>query len=150
MITRYWLRHRRPMRSVVTVHPALIRDTLFLLLIVATMPFFAGLLGNDASTPTALALYSAANVLAIATLIALGCDIERLGLAKRNDPDERGDAYGHSWQTWLNLAVFVLCIPGAYLLGRHGRYLLLLLAIPNRITWLILWRGRHRFSAVPA
>jgi hypothetical protein len=44
VVANYWKRHRRLMRSVVTTHPALIRDTLALLLFVAAMPFPASLL----------------------------------------------------------------------------------------------------------
>lgn len=55
------------MRSVRTTHPALIRDTLVLLLIVATMPFLASLLGQHGNLPISLAVYGAANALATIT-----------------------------------------------------------------------------------
>ena len=67
VVAVYWGRHRRLMRSVRTTHPALIRDTLVLLLIVATMPFLASLLGQHGNLPISLAVYGAANALATIT-----------------------------------------------------------------------------------
>jgi uncharacterized membrane protein len=131
VVATYWIRHRRLMRSVVTIHTALIRDTLFLLLIVAAMPFFAGLLGRYGSEPIALALYGAANALALLTLMALSRDVERLGLAGDAEPSD----FVHRWHTWLSLAIFTLCIPAAFILGRHGPWFLILLVVPNRFTW---------------
>ncbi len=132
VVATYWIRHRQVMRGVVTIHPLLIRDTLLLLLLVATMPFFAGLLGRYGSLPVSLALYGAANVLAIAALMSLNRHVEKLGLAGDAEPSD----YAHRWQTWLSLGVFALSIPAAFLLGRHGPWFLVLLAVPNRFTWL--------------
>lgn len=132
----YWIRHRRLMRSVVKAHSALTRDTLFLLIMVAAMPFFAGLLGRYGSQPTALALYGAANVLAVSTLIALRRDISRLGLDQPNGPRVAADEAAQRLQTWAHLGIFVLCIPAGYVLGRHGPFVLLLLAIPSRVSLL--------------
>lgn len=137
VIAMYWVRHRRLMRSVVTNHPVLVRDTLFLLLIISAMPFFTALLGSYGSKPTALALYGAANALATLTLIVLHHDIKRLGLADDDDGDEPDHAY-RPWNIWLNFAIFALCIPGSYLLGRHGPYLLMLLIVPNLLS--LVWR----------
>jgi hypothetical protein len=36
----------------------------------------------------------------------------------------------------MSLGVFVLCIPAAYILKSHGPYFLILLAVPDRITFL--------------
>jgi uncharacterized membrane protein len=141
VVATYWIRHRQLMRAVVAIHPALIRDTLFLLLVVAAMPFFAGLLGQYGSLPISLALYGAANVVAILALMALNRDVELLGLADRAEPNN----YAHRWQTWLTLGVFALCIPAAFVLGRHGPWFLILLSVPNRFAWL-----RRLFSRRPA
>jgi uncharacterized membrane protein len=137
VVGSYWIRHRQLMRAVVTIHPVLIRDTLLLLFVVAAMPFFTGLLGRYGSQPIALALYGAANALALLILIALNRDVERLGLAGDAEPND----YAHRWQTWLAFAVFALSIPAAFLLGQHGPWFLILLAIPNRFAWL-----RRRFT----
>jgi uncharacterized membrane protein len=132
VVALLWIRHRRLMKSVVKIHGALIRDTLFLLLIVAAMPFFAALLGQYGSRPTALALYAGANALAILALMGLARDVERLDLAGDAEPDD----YAHTWRTWMSLAVFVLCVPAAYILKSHGPYFLILLALPDRINFL--------------
>jgi uncharacterized membrane protein len=131
LVANYWSRHRRMMRSVITVHPALIRDTLLLLVVVAVMPFPSALLGTYGSFPISLALYGATNVVATVLLMVLDHDIRRLDLAD-GIPTTR--EYTHRWQSWHSLTVFVLCIPAAYILGRHGPYILLLLALPNRVA----------------
>jgi uncharacterized membrane protein len=132
VVTNYWLRHRQLMRSVVIIHPALIRDTLLLLVIVAAMPFPTSLLGRYGSQPIALAIYGAVNALAVITLMLLSRDIEQLHLG-----DDRAEVYVRRWQSWLSLGVFVLCIPAGYVLGHQGPYVLTLLAIPNRVVWLL-------------
>ncbi len=119
------------MRSVITVHPALIRDTLLLLLIVAAMPFPSALLGTYGSFPISLALYGATNVVATVLLMLLDHDIRRLDLA---DGIATTREYTHRWQTWHSLTVFALCIPGGYVLGHNGPYILLLLALPSRVA----------------
>ena len=129
VVGNYWGRHRRLMRSVQTTHPALIRDTLLLLLIVAAMPFPTSLLGMHGNLPIAVAVYGAANALASITLMFLSRDVRRLGVR----PDSADDS-DHHLGGWINLAVFVLCIPGAYVLGSHGPYILVLLALPGRVA----------------
>jgi len=129
LVANYWLRHRRMMRSVITVHPALIRDTLLLLLIVAAMPFPSALLGTYGSFPIALALYGATNIVATVLLMLLDHDIRRLDLAAGIATTRE---YTHRWQTWHTLAVFALCIPAGYVLGHNGPWILVLLALPNR------------------
>lgn len=142
VIAGYWTRHRRLMRSVVTTHPTLIRDTLVLLLLVAAMPFPASLLGRYGSEGTALALYGAANALATLTLIVLSSDVRRLQLS--DGPLSARDDYAHRWSSWLNLIVFLLCLPAGYVLGHHGPYVLLLLAIPAPLVWTRrIGRWRH-------
>jgi uncharacterized membrane protein len=148
VVALLWMRHRRLMRSVVTIHPVMVRDTLFLLVIVAAMPFFTSLLGRYGSDPISLALYAGANVISSGTLMLLSHDISRLGLT---DEDATPDDYTRRWQSWYTLAVFVICIPGAYLLGRHGPYLLILLVVPDRLLMLhrLIRRSRQRSSGAP-
>jgi uncharacterized membrane protein len=131
VVTNYWLRHRQLMRSVVIIHPVLIRHTLFLLVIVAAMPFPTSLLGRYGSQPISLTIYGAVNVLAVVTLMLLSRDIEQLHLG-----DDRAESYVRRWQSWLTLGVFLLCIPAGYVVGHFGPYVLILLAIPNRVVWL--------------
>ena len=128
VVAGYWRQHRRLLRSVVTTHPALIRDTLALLLLVAVMPFPASLLGRYGSEPISLAVYGAVNAVATLSLIVTSVDVRRLHLY---DHDLRApDDYARS-RGWLNFAVFVLCIPAGYVLGGKGPYVFLLLAVPE-------------------
>jgi uncharacterized membrane protein len=135
VVAGYWIRHRRLMRSVVTVHPALIRDTIFLLFLVAAMPFPASLIGQYGSAPISLTLYASVNVLATGTLILMSWDVRRQQLTEHDLADE--DDYAHRWRSWLSMGVFGLCIPGSFILGTHALYLLILLAVPDRAIWII-------------
>jgi uncharacterized membrane protein len=144
VVANYWLRHRQLMRSVVAIHPDLIRDTLLLLFVVAAMPFPASLLGNYGSTPFSLVLYGATNVIALTILMVLSHDITRLHLG---DPNAPTADYEHRWETWFNLGVFLLCIPAGYVLHGHGPYVLVLLALPGRLIFLKKLFVRRRVSA---
>jgi uncharacterized membrane protein len=138
VVASYWNRHRRIMRSLVTTHPRLIGHTIFLLLIVAAMPFLASLLGQYGGTPIALALYGAFNAMAVLTLLLLRRDIEYFHLAQpaRSTEDARPD-----WASFYNLVVFVLCIPAGYLFGRHGPWVLVLLVVRGHVP---IWRKLRR------
>jgi uncharacterized membrane protein len=146
VIASYWGAHRRLLRSVVVVHATLIRDTVFLLLIVAAMPFPASLLGQYGGTPFALALYGAANALATIAVIALGHDVRLRHLADKNAPMPKDHL--RYWDNWLSLAVFLLCIPAGYLFGSNGPFVLVLLVIPSRLGMLTKLAHSDRFSAL--
>ena len=148
VIAIYWGGHRRLMRSVVVFNPNLVRDTVFLLLIVAVMPFPTSLLSQYGGTPFALALYGAFNALATLALIALAYDVRRADRAAHSAETPADDVA--AWEGWLNLVVFLLCIPAAYLFGSNGPYVLLLLVLTNRLPLLkrlaLRYRtGPHRF-----
>jgi uncharacterized membrane protein len=134
VIASYWGAHRRLMRSVVAAHPALIRDTIWLLLIVAAMPFPTSLLGQYAEAPFTLALYGAANALATLALIVLARDVRRCAPADHGAETSRDNL--SRWSSWLRLAVFLLCIPAGYLFGEDGLYVLLLLIVTSRLATL--------------
>jgi uncharacterized membrane protein len=145
VIATYWAAHRRLLRSVTAISAALIRYTIFLLLIVAAMPFPTSLLGQFGSTPFALALYGAINVLAQAALIALTYEVRRSGLSGHRvvtREDNRNLLAG-----WLNLGVFLLCIPAGYLFGHNGPFILLLLVPTTRLDRLQNLTGRYRHNA---
>jgi uncharacterized membrane protein len=134
VIAIYWGAHRRLMRSVTAFNLNLVRDTVFLLLIVAALPFPTSLLGKYGGTPFALALYGAINALAQLALIALTYDVRRADRVARSSetPADKVAA----WEGWLNLVVFLLCIPAGYLFGSNGPYVLLLLVFTNRLPLL--------------
>jgi uncharacterized membrane protein len=122
------------MRSVVAFNHILVRDSIFLLLIVAALPFPTNVLGKYGGNPFALALYGAFNALATLALILLTHDVRRCDPAARHaeTPADRLAA----WAGWANLAVFLLCIPAGYLFGSSGPYVLLLLILTNRLQLL--------------
>ena len=151
IVANYWGRHRRLMRAVRTTHPDLIRDTLVLLLIVAVMPFPASLLGEHGNLPIALAVYGVTNALASITLMVLSRDVRRLGVRPESAED-----YDHNVGSWINLVVFLLCVPAGFLLGSHGPYVLVLLALPGRVAGVrrmfahsVLSRLAHRSPRQP-
>jgi uncharacterized membrane protein len=143
VIAIYWQRHRRLMRSVVETHPKLFRDTIFLLAIVAALPFPTALLAEYGSTPIALAIYGGTNVLATLSLVLLAHDIEQYRLAE--SPNDTNRISLRDPATLHNLFVFLICIPGGYVLGSHGPYLLILLALPARLS--LVNRIRRRFTS---
>jgi uncharacterized membrane protein len=142
VIAIYWGGHRRLMRSVVVFNQTLVRDSVFLLLIVAALPFPTSVLGKYGGNPFALALYGAFNALATLALILLSHDVRRCDPTARHaeTPADRLAA----WTGWANLAVFLLCIPAGYLFGSNGPYVLLLLILTNRLPLLRRLGRRYR------
>lgn len=141
VVASYWNRHRRLMRSVVTTHPRLIRHTIFLLFIVAAMPFLASLLGQYGGTPIALALYGAFNAVAVLTLLMLRRDIEHFQLGHLAKPTENAPP---RWEPLHSLVVFLLCIPAGYLFEQNGPWVLVLLAVPVVPIWRKLRKRRDQ------
>ena len=128
VIAGYWYRHRRLMRSMIDTNVRVLRLNMLLLLIIAAMPFPASLLGRYGGAPIALAIYGGANALATTTFILLSRSMRHPGLT---DPrDGAGGTDEKWWNGWLNLVVFLLCIPAGYVLHSHGPFVLVLLAIP--------------------
>lgn len=128
VVAGYWSEHRTAMRSVTRSHPRLSRHTIPLLLLVAALPFPAALLGEYGSVPFALAMYGTVNAVIVLLLARLRHDVRALGVAPA------GNGPAQIWDTWGDLGVFLLCIPGAYLLDDKGPYLLLLLIVSGRGT----------------
>ncbi len=144
VVAGYWRQHRQLMRSVVKTHPALIRDTLALLLVVAAMPFPASMLGRYGSEPISLAIYGGVNALAALSLLVMSADIRRLELTDHDVLATDGEA--RSRRGWLNVVVFLLCIPAGYVLGSKGPYVLLLLALPDVVNRIQRLARHHRIA----
>ncbi len=144
IVASYWISHHQLMRSVVASHPKLLQHTLPLLLLVAALPFPAGLLANyGASAPLALAIYGAVNALASLLLLLLRYDVRRFGLATAPvDPDVDWKA---DVERWGNAVAFLLCIPAGYLFGPEGLWALFLLVVAGRAPFLwSWWQGRRQ------
>jgi uncharacterized membrane protein len=123
VVANYWGVHRRAMRAVTTVDARLVGHTLPLLLFVAALPFPASVLATYGDLPTALAFYSAFNVVANLALVRLLRDVQSASDAAAIEQRER---------LWANILVLLLCIPGAFLLEGNGPWLLLLLIVSGR------------------
>lgn len=136
VVASYWVAHRRVMRSVTSTHPRLIAHTLPLLMLVAALPFPTSLLAEyGARPPIALTVYAVVNIAAVLVLLRLRRDVRRFGLA--DAPGDLGETQRAGWELWGNLAVFVLCIPAAFLFANEGLWVLLLLAVSGRgpLVW---------------
>jgi uncharacterized membrane protein len=120
----YWGVHRRAMRAATSIDGRLISHTLPLLLLVAALPFPASVLASHGDLPSALAFYSAFNVVANLALLRLLGDLQTRPLDA--DDIERRQ------RLWANIVVLLLCIPGAFVLRDHGPWLLLLLIVAGR------------------
>jgi uncharacterized membrane protein len=141
VIAAYWGVHRRAMRAVRTVDARLISHTLPLLLLVAALPFPASVLASYGDLPTALAFYSAFNVVANLALLRLLADTRSRLDAAAIEERERA---------WANILVLLLCIPGAFVLEGNGPWLLLLLIVSGRIPRIRrARRARHEARARP-
>jgi uncharacterized membrane protein len=120
VIANYWSVHRRAMRATSAFDTRLVGHTLPVLLLVAALPFPASVLASYGDHPTALAFYAAFNVVANLALLVLLADVHA-------PPDERA-------VLWADIAVLLVCIPGAYVLGDNGPWLLLLLVVSGRAS----------------
>jgi len=145
IISVYWGGHRRLMRSVGVFNHTLVRDTVFLLLIVAALPFPTSVLGQYGGTGFAVALYGAFNALATLALILLRHDVRRCDPAARHAETPADQLAARTG--WANLAVYLLCIPAGYLLGSNAPYVFLLLILTNQIP--VLRRLAHRYGIGP-
>ena len=122
----YWGVHRRAMRAVTTIDTRLVSHTLPVLLLVAELPFPASVLATHGDLPSALAFYSAFNVVGTLALIRLLTDIGLHARWTRPGIQERE-------RLWANIIVLLLCIPGAFVLQGNGPWLLLLLMVAGRV-----------------
>jgi uncharacterized membrane protein len=146
LIASYWRRHRRLMRSVVASHPRLVNETIFLLFIIAAMPFLTSLLGQHGSDPIALSLYGAGNAIAVVTLVQINRSLRRYKLLDGH-PDAVQDPID-KWDMRRNLLVFILCIPAGYVARGHGPWILVLLAVPLHFRLLQKFKRRHQAAPV--
>lgn len=122
VVAGYWIVHRRALRQVTELRAGIVARTLVVLLLAAAVPFPASILAEYGGEPSSTALYAAFNLAANLALIAL--------LAAVDDADSRAERT----RLWADIAVFAICVPGAYLLGGSAPWLLLLLAVSGRFA----------------
>jgi uncharacterized membrane protein len=127
VVAGYWIVHRRAMRAVTTLDSRLVSRTLTVLFLIAALPFPASVLGSYGGHPSALALYSAFNVVANLALLRLLDDVRARQRGRAGGEDEERE------RLWGDIVVFLVCIAGAYVLGDNAPYLLLLLIVSGRL-----------------
>jgi uncharacterized membrane protein len=138
VVAGYWGVHRRAMRAVRTIGTRLISHTVPVLFLVAALPFPASVLASHGDLPSALAFYSAFNVVANLALLRLLSDLQTRPLHTA-DIEQRE-------RLWANIIVLLVCIPGAYVLRNNGPWLLLLLIVAGRVPGI---RRARREAATP-
>ena len=106
--------------------------------------FPASMLGRYGSEPISLAIYGGVNALAALSLLVMSADIRRLRLTDHDVLATDGEA--RSRRGWLNVVVFLLCIPAGYVLGSKGPYVLLLLALPDVVNRIQRLARHHRIA----
>jgi uncharacterized membrane protein len=142
VVVSYWGRHRRLMRSVELVDSILIGQTVTLLLFVAALPFPAALLGQYGSKAISIVVYSGLNAAAVLSMLRLHHIVRSHRLAPHAIPDPEHDDVPELIAT---LAVFLVCIPTAYVFPGKGAWPLLLLVLVQRVRplWLRARAARH-------
>jgi uncharacterized membrane protein len=138
VVAGYWGVHRRAMRAVTTIDTRLISHTVPVLFLVAALPFPASVLASYGDLPSALAFYSAFNVVANLALLRLLNDLQTRPLSTA-DIEQRE-------RLWANIIVLLVCIPGAYVLQNNGPWLLVLLIVAGRAPRI---RRTRREAATP-
>ncbi|MCX6467905.1 MAG: TMEM175 family protein [Corynebacteriales bacterium] len=141
VIANYWRRHHREMRRVAIATPAMIRRTFLLLLAVTAMPFAASLLARHGDAAgVAATVYAAVNIVAIVALLSIRAE------ASRDTPSARS-LRRRSTELLLDLVAYLVAVPVAFLLPRHGiETLFIALAVSGVTNRAIGHRARRRSS----
>ena len=146
VIASYWLRHNTEMRTVRANHPALVRRTISLLLVVCTLPFAADLLGAyGGQDGSAIAVYAGVNVLAVGCLLMIRYEARHHRLTERTRP-----APGNG-DLWFDLVALLLAVPSGYLVPGHGLLVLVgLLLLSSVVSRFVTRRQRGAARSAPA
>ncbi|MFI5754758.1 TMEM175 family protein [Streptomyces sp. NPDC051569] len=142
VIAIYWRRQHAEMRTIHTIRTELVRLTMFLLLMVSSLPFAAGLLGAyGGESGIAVAVYSGVNVLAVGTLLLIRYETRRHRLASDTRPTPG------SHELWFDLVALLLAAPSGYLLPGHGVLSLVVLLTVSGLAGRFLTRRHARRKA---
>jgi uncharacterized membrane protein len=137
VISKYWRRHHRLMRTVRVSDPALLRWTILLLLATSSMPFAADLLGvYGGSAAIAVTIYSLVNAVAIAALLLIQHEL----IGRRLASDDQGSGNAH--YLWCDLVAFLLSAVAGYLLAGHGLISMIVLVVLSGAVSRLISRRR--------
>ncbi|GAA1459647.1 TMEM175 family protein [Williamsia maris] len=145
LIAKYWVRHHREMRHVVTCTPALVGRTIALLFTITAMPFAAALLGqNGGAGGIAVVVYSGVNAAALLALLSVDRESRRLTADEDRSPSSATDLV-------CDLVAYLVAAPAAYIFSGHGVVALTVcLVIAGRTAGVMRRRReRHSVTATP-
>lgn len=143
VIASYWQRHNAVMRTVHSTHPALLRRTLPLLLMVCALPFAAGLLGTYGTRfGIAIVVYAGVNFLAVGSLLMIRYEARhhRLTPGEGSAPD--------NLELWFDLAALVVAAPSGYLFHSHGPVALAVILVASNTAGSYATRRRSRSATL--
>lgn len=139
VIASYWLRHNTEMRTVQANHPALVRRTISLLLVVCTLPFASDLLGTyGGQDGIAVAVYAGVNVLAVVSLLIIRYEARHHRLAPRTGPTPGNP------ELWFDLVALLVALPSGYLAPGHGLQVLIALLLLSGVAGWLVSRRRNQ------
>ncbi|HEX3782238.1 MAG TPA: TMEM175 family protein [Pseudonocardiaceae bacterium] len=139
VIAVYWMRHNAEMRTVHASHPALLRRTITLLLMVCTLPFAADLLGTyGGQDGIAIAVYAGINLLAVGSLLMIRYEARHHRLTTDTAP-----ASGNL-ELWFDLVGLALAIPSGYLFPSRGLLVMVGLMVLSGALGSIVTRRRDQ------
>ncbi|GGF14466.1 TMEM175 family protein [Williamsia phyllosphaerae] len=142
LIAKYWVRHHREMRHVVTSTPALVGRTIALLFTITAMPFAAALLGQHGSTGgIAVVIYSGVNAAALLALLSVDRESRRLTADEDRSASSTADLV-------CDLLAYLVAAPAAYLFAGHGVIALTVCLVASGRTAGVIRRRRERRAAV--
>lgn len=145
VIAGYWIRHNAEMRTVHAGHPALLRRTISLLLVVCALPFAADLLGTyGGQDGIAILVYAGLNVLALGSLLLIRYEARHHRL--NSHPETASD----SLNLWFDLVALVLAAPSGYLVHGHGVVVMIGWMVLGGTTGrIVTYRRARRAAATP-
>lgn len=142
LIAKYWVRHHREMRHVITCTPALVGRTIALLFTITAMPFAAALLGQHGGTGgIAVVVYSGVNAAALLALLSVDREARRLTADEDRTPSSATDLV-------CDLIAYLVAAPAAYIFSGHGVVALTVcLVVAGRTAGIIRHRRERRAVA---
>lgn len=139
VIASYWVRHNAEMRTVRASHPALLRRTISLLLVVCTLPFASDLLGTYGNQDgSAVAIYAGVNIVAVGCLLMIRYEARHHRLTGHRATTPGGA------ELWFDLVTLLVATPAGYLLPGHGPQVLTALMVLSGIVGGFVTRRQNR------
>jgi uncharacterized membrane protein len=145
-IAGYWRRHRSETYLVHVSGIALVRPTMFLLLMVSVLPFVTNLLATyGREGGIVIAVYGGVNVIASVCLLVI-----RHVVRTHQPPHAVRPPHPERFELWLDLAALVLIVPAGYVFPGHGPDVLIgLLVLSGAAGAVVTRRLRKKIPPTP-